>query len=122
LHKHVRYAELEAQRRGRARTWRHRLHALRVRDDSRPLPRAILKDIVFPSVPVKPVALFAYMYVIRLGVLDGLAGLRFCFLHAFYQATVGALQAEAAANRQDLAALTDTTSGSGEGQLATHLD
>ena len=35
-----------------------------------------------------------YMYVIRLGVLDGRAGLRFCFFHAWYQATVDGLRAE----------------------------
>ena len=42
-------------------------------------------------------ALFIYMYVIRLGLLDGRAGLRFCFFHAWYEATVAALQAEAGA-------------------------
>ena len=39
------------------------LRALRSRDDTRPLIRAVLKDVVFPSVPAKPVALFMYMYV-----------------------------------------------------------
>jgi len=94
LHKHVRYAELEAERRGRNRPLRFRLHALRVRDDSRPLSRAVIKDVVFPSVPAKPLALFAYMYLLRLGLLDGIAGLRFCFFHAWYEASVAALRAE----------------------------
>jgi hypothetical protein len=44
--------------------------------------------------------MFVYMYVIRLGLLDGRAGLRFCFYHAWYQATVDSLRAEAAL-RQD---------------------
>ena len=37
------------------------------------------------------------MYVIRLGMLDGRAGLRFCFFHAWYEATVAALRADIAA-------------------------
>ena len=65
--------------------------------DTRPLIRAVLKDVIFPSVPAKPVALFVYMYLVRLGLLDGRAGLRFCFYHAWYEASVAALQAEAAA-------------------------
>ena len=47
--------------------------------NARPLTRAVLKDVIFPSVPAKPVALFVYMYFVRLGLLDGRAGLRFCF-------------------------------------------
>lgn len=94
LHKHVRYAELEAQRRGRAPSVLERIHRLRERHDSRPLVRAVLKDVVFPSVPAKPVMLFIFMYIIRLGILDGPAGLRFCFYHAWFQTTTAALAAE----------------------------
>jgi glycosyltransferase involved in cell wall biosynthesis len=102
LHKHVRYAELERQRRGAAAPLRERVRRLRSRDqaDTRPLVRVILKDLVFPAVPAKPLAMFVYMYVIRLGLLDGRAGLRFCFYHAWYQATVDSLRAEAVL-RQD---------------------
>jgi glycosyltransferase involved in cell wall biosynthesis len=94
LHKHVRYAQLEARRRGPPAPLPDRLRALRSRDDTRPLVRAALKNVVFPSVPAKPVALFVYMYLARLGVLDGLAGLRFCFYHAWYEVSVTALQAD----------------------------
>jgi len=38
------------------------------------LARIILKDLVFPSMPARPVAMFLYMYVLRLGLLDGRAG------------------------------------------------
>jgi glycosyltransferase involved in cell wall biosynthesis len=93
LRKHVRYAELEARSRSQPRSLRYRLRALRVRDDSRPLIRAVFKDLIYPVVPAKPVALFLYMYVIRLGLLDGRAGLRFCFFHAWYETTVSALTA-----------------------------
>ena len=100
LLKHVRYAQLEAQNRASRSPLPRRLRALRYREDTRPLARAVLKDLVFPSVPAKPVALFLYMYIARLGLLDGLAGLRFCFYHAWYEATVAALQAEAASSNE----------------------
>ncbi|MHB1593654.1 MAG: glycosyltransferase family 2 protein [Streptosporangiaceae bacterium] len=103
LHKHVRYAELEAHRRGAPASLRGRLRALRSRADTRPLARALLKDVVFPSVPAKPAALFAYMYVVRLGVLDGRAGLRFCFFHAWFEAAVSSLQSDPAMTTREVA-------------------
>jgi glycosyltransferase involved in cell wall biosynthesis len=97
LHKHVRYAELEQRRRGVPVSARERIRLFLARDpaDTRPWSRVILKDLVFPLIPAKPLALFLYMYVVRLGVLDGPAGLRFCFFHAWYQVAVEGLQAEA---------------------------
>jgi glycosyltransferase involved in cell wall biosynthesis len=97
LHKHVRYAELEQRKRGRQVPARERIRRFRSRDrtDTRQLARVILKDLVFPAVPAKPLAMFLYMYVLRLGILDGRVGLRFCFFHAWYQAIVDGLQAEA---------------------------
>ena len=53
-----------------------------------------MKDVLFPSIPAKPFALFAYMYFFRLGFLDGRPGLRFCFYHAWYEVSVTALQAD----------------------------
>lgn len=98
LRKHVWYAELEATRRGCPVALRTRLRCLARRDSPRTLPRAILKDIVFPLVPAKPLVLFVYMYVVRLGLLDGGAGLRFCFFHSWYEVAVSGLRAEAAAD------------------------
>jgi glycosyltransferase involved in cell wall biosynthesis len=97
LHKHVRYAELEQRRREAPLSAWERIRRFRLRDrgDTRPWSRVLLKDLVFPLIPAKPLALFLYMYVVRLGVLDGPAGLRFCFFHAWYQVAVGGLQAEA---------------------------
>jgi glycosyltransferase involved in cell wall biosynthesis len=99
LHKHVRYAQLEAECRGPSTPLPERVRALRytTRGNSRPLARAVLKDVLFPSVPAKPVTLFLYMYLMRLGVLDGRAGLRFCFYHAWYEATVAAIRINAVA-------------------------
>jgi glycosyltransferase involved in cell wall biosynthesis len=96
LHKHVNYAQLQAQHRGLSAPLRDRLRGVRSRGhaDTRPLMRAVLKDLVFPSIPAKPVALFIYMYLVRLGMLDGRTGLRFCFFHAWHEASVAALQAD----------------------------
>jgi glycosyltransferase involved in cell wall biosynthesis len=96
LHKHVAYAELEVRRRGRPAALSDRITALRNRSNTMPLPRAVLKDVVFPSVPAKPLALFLYMYILRLGLFDGVAGLRFCFFHAWFEVTVAALRPEQA--------------------------
>jgi len=96
LHKHIRYAQLEAERRNRPTRFLQRLRALRSYDDTQPLVRAVLKDVVYPSVPAKPVVLFFYMYVLRLGLLDGRAGLRFCFFHAWYEASVVAMRVDTA--------------------------
>lgn len=93
LRKHIGYAELEGQRRGKRPPLATRMRALRQRDGRRPLVRAVLKDVIFPFVPAKPAALFLYMYVVRLGVLDGRAGLRFCLFHAWHEAIVAALRA-----------------------------
>ncbi len=98
LHKHVRYAQFQAQHRVAPLPVRDRLRLVRCRGhtDTRPLMRVMLKDVIFPSTPAKPVALFIYMYLIRLGMLDGRTGLRFCFFHAWQEASVLALQAETA--------------------------
>jgi glycosyltransferase involved in cell wall biosynthesis len=93
LSKHVRYAELEAARRRQ----RHRLRPGRSRTDTRPFIRVLCKDVILPAVPAKPVALFIYMYLVRLGWLDGPAGLRFCFFHAWFEVSVKALQVQTAA-------------------------
>jgi len=96
LHKHVDYAQLQAQHREPPGPLRDRLRRVRSRSraDTRPLLRALLKDVIFPSIPAKPIALFIYMYLVRLGMLDGRTGLRFCFFHAWHEASVAALQAD----------------------------
>jgi glycosyltransferase involved in cell wall biosynthesis len=96
LHKHVRYAQLECERRGAALGPRERLRALSEGGSTKPMVRRLLKELVFPAVPAKPAALFLYMYVVRLGFLDGRAGFRFCCYHAWSEMTVAALRAESA--------------------------
>ena len=92
LHKHVWYAQLEAERRSEPTALPERFHSFRTREDTRPPIRAIFKDVLFPSVPGKPAALFIYMYIIRLGLLDGGPGLRFCLYHAWFELSVGAIR------------------------------
>jgi glycosyltransferase involved in cell wall biosynthesis len=94
LHKHVRYAQLECERRGNPAGLRQRLTLLREDGSSRPKIRTVLKELVFPSVPAKPAVLFVYMYLARLGFLDGMAGLRFCFYHAWFETCVASLRSQ----------------------------
>jgi glycosyltransferase involved in cell wall biosynthesis len=101
LHKHVRYAQLECERRGSTDRLLERLRTLRYGDSTRPLARSILKELVFPGIPAKPAALFLYMYVARLGFLDGMAGLRFCLYHAWCEMSVASLRAEARGIRKE---------------------
>jgi glycosyltransferase involved in cell wall biosynthesis len=95
LHKHVRYAQLECERRGNTGRLLERLRVLRYGGGQRPLARSLLKELVFPGIPARPAALFLYMYIARFGFLDGMAGLRFCFYHAWFEVNVTALRAEA---------------------------
>jgi glycosyltransferase involved in cell wall biosynthesis len=53
-----------------------------------------LRERVWPRVPIKPLALFVYMYVVRRGFLDGRAGLALCVFHAFQEFMVGLKLAE----------------------------
>lgn len=96
LHKHVRYAQLETAGRAAALPLRTRIRAIMANRglNSRPLARTVAKDLIFPALPLKPVLLFCYMYLVKGGFLDGAPGLRFCFYHAWYEATVAALSAE----------------------------
>jgi len=99
LHKHVGYAELEASRQSGAaplaQRWRvaQRWRTFRAgrSHDTRPLLRAVAKDLVLPLVPARPLVVFCYMYLLRLGFLDGVPGLLFCLYHAWYRVTIEAL-------------------------------
>lgn len=102
LNKHVRYAQLEAGRRTQPMLpLRRRVRAIWRHEDSRPLARAVVKDLIYPYVPAKSAALFLYMYVARLGFLDGMAGLRFCIFHAWYEVAVAALGTDASQAAQE---------------------
>jgi len=77
--KHNRYSSLEAAemiraRSGRSRTAR-RLHG------SLALKR-LIKERLWPFLPFRSALYFLYLYILRLGFLDGVAGWRFCLMHA----------------------------------------
>lgn len=86
LHKHVDYAGLEAARRGGDKVVTRR--------PEEPLTRHLLRTRVAPAIPFRPLATFLYMYVLRSGFRDGLTGLRFCLMHAWFQLVVEALGSE----------------------------
>jgi len=50
--------------------------------------RRWLKQVIYPKLPAKWLARFIYMYVWRLGALDGLTGLRFCLFISAYELLV----------------------------------
>lgn len=81
--KHNRYSDLEAEESLRhlasgAVDWA----GLLSRDETR--RRRALKEISF-RLPLRPLARFIYMYVLRLGFLDGVPGFLYCNLMAFYE-------------------------------------
>jgi len=64
--------------------------------DLRPSPfggplerRRWFKVVVYPNLPAKWLFRFMYMYVLKLGVLDGLAGLRFSLFISAYELLIG---------------------------------
>jgi glycosyltransferase involved in cell wall biosynthesis len=99
LHKHIDYAALEAARRATIPPVARRLSAARSREQTQPLSRFLAKEVLFPLIPAKPLVLFCYMYVFRMGFLDGPEGLAFCLYHAWHEFTVGRLLREYQAER-----------------------
>ncbi len=51
--------------------------------------RRWIKYHIYPRLPAKWLFRFGYMYVLRLGFLDGLAGLRFCLFISAYELLIG---------------------------------
>jgi len=91
--KHNRYSTLEA------RELAKELAAPRKAEAARPMERGIafrrwLKRYVLPRLPLSGVWRFFYMYLTRLGFLDGAAGLRFCFFLATYDLFISLKLAE----------------------------
>lgn len=52
-------------------------------------PRRRLVKRAFRAMPARPVAVFLYSYVVRLGFLDGVAGLHFALARSFYYWQIG---------------------------------
>ena len=45
---------------------------------------------IYLRMPLRPLIRFIYAYIFRLGLLDGMAGLYFCGLLAFYEFLIDA--------------------------------
>jgi glycosyltransferase involved in cell wall biosynthesis len=83
IEKHNRYATLEATemiRDERGDRLRGRLFGSRVER------RRWIKDRLWNRLPLRPLWVFVYLYFVRLGLLDGALGFRFCVMHAIFDA------------------------------------
>jgi glycosyltransferase involved in cell wall biosynthesis len=49
-----------------------------------PARRRFLKNIAYRYLPARPLFKFFWMYIFKLGFLDGFIGFRYCLLHTFY--------------------------------------
>jgi glycosyltransferase involved in cell wall biosynthesis len=90
--KHNRYSTLEARELTREQV-------LQRSDAAGPLETGIatrrwLKRNVLPKLPFSGVWRFLYMYVVRLGFLDGVTGFRFCIMLAMYDTFISLKMAE----------------------------
>jgi len=93
--RHNRYSTLEAAARFKAERDAPDRARLPVSLLTSPVQRKrFLRERVWPRVPMKPLALFVYMYVLRRGFLDGRAGLALSTFHAFQEFMVGLKLAE----------------------------
>ena len=59
-----------------------------------PHRRRLLKRFAYRYLPFRPLFKFLWMYVLRLGFLDGAMGFRFCLLHTFYEYQISLKLAE----------------------------
>jgi glycosyltransferase involved in cell wall biosynthesis len=93
--RHNRYSTLEANARLKAernsadRAW------LATRLLGSPVERKrFVRERIWPRLPLKPLALFVYMFLVRRGFQDGRAGLALCLFHAYQEWMVGLKLAE----------------------------
>jgi len=98
--KHNRYSSMEAtsisdERRLSLREDLRRLGINSLGDMNDPLKRRIALKQIFRRMPCRYVWVFLYMYLMRLGFLDGLPGLYYCLLHAANQVHIAAKTYEA---------------------------
>lgn len=94
IKKHIRYADLESTE------W----IKLRMGTTGGAAPERLFRDTlkyrwwlrreVWPRTPLRPLLRFVYMYLVRLGFLDGRAGLRLAGLTACYEYMIGLMYRE----------------------------
>lgn len=88
LQKHVRYSRLEAAENLRSlAVGRRSVDCAGLVSGDPVRRRRALKELSF-HLPMRPWLRFAYMYVLRGGFLDGVAGYRYCKMLAMYEAMI----------------------------------
>jgi hypothetical protein len=91
LAKHIRYADLESDEWLKARTGAsHSARAGELFGDSLRW-RQWLRRNLWPRMPFRPTLRFFYMYLLRLGILDGRAGWDLAMLMASYEYMISLL-------------------------------
>jgi hypothetical protein len=80
--RHNRYSSMEALAKVQSRTATPSLGAVFGRD---PIERRRALKMLLYRVPMRPAIVFAYLYFVRLGILDGRAGLAFSRMRASYE-------------------------------------
>jgi hypothetical protein len=84
--KHNRYAALSALANQQFRELRDAEGRIKPRLLGGPAERRrFLKERVWPYMPAKGILFFLYLYIFRLGFLDGRKGLMFCSMHGVFQ-------------------------------------
>jgi len=82
LERHNRYSSLEAA--ALVEEARQKLRFGDILSSKPPVRRRALKQLAYRS-PFRPSLVFFYLYLVRLGILDGLPGLRYCRMRAIYE-------------------------------------
>jgi hypothetical protein len=80
--RHNRYSSMEALAKVHSRTISPSLGAVFGRD---PIERRRALKVLLDRVPMRPAIVFTYLYFVRLGILDGRAGLAFSRMRASYE-------------------------------------
>ncbi|MGE5538439.1 MAG: glycosyltransferase family 2 protein [Gemmatimonas sp.] len=86
--RHNRYSSMEAQELVRYFEGRSTAELKPNLFTAGPERRRALKHFAYRHLPALPLLVFLWMYVVKLGFLDGRAGLRYCALRAFYELSV----------------------------------
>ena len=94
IRKHIKYADLESTEWIKLRTsGATGAEAKRLFKDNLRY-RWWLRREVWPRTPMRPMLRFIYMYFVRFGILDGIAGLRLAAMTACYEYMIGLLYRE----------------------------
>jgi glycosyltransferase involved in cell wall biosynthesis len=99
LHRHNQYSSMEAQSLAGETQGRLNLRDLFYREPAR--RRRALKQLAY-RLPCRPVLVFCYLYFVRLGFLDGVAGLAYCRLRMIYEYMIDLKVRELRRRRQGL--------------------